>query len=149
MKPQCNLVGLEIMKETILVEISHAAEWRFQKAIQYPEDERNERCAKSLERLEANVAAVPAANWYFRKLWKAYYGHNLESSEAATLMGELGTIERQCISRYGFDSPQSSKAEEFLKELARRCSTAATAREHRRLSSFCYCSPPDPVKLFR
>jgi SLT domain-containing protein len=43
-----------------LVDVGATAEWRRDKAAQYPEDERNERAAELLERLTAEINAL---NW--------------------------------------------------------------------------------------
>jgi hypothetical protein len=94
------------VKECLLSDIENTAEWRREKAVQYPDDERNQQCAESLDRLAAEVRVLADNHPLFLRLlhlWQV----SLNPSE----------IILDSIARYGFDWEESGDAEEFLQRL--------------------------------
>ncbi len=103
------------LKELLAADIQGQADWRAQKAEEYPEDERNARCSAALSRLAKSVEAISDDHPLFQRL-----------KRLANTLGEDGMYqiledgeENRLISRYGFDFPadDGSEPERFLIEV--------------------------------
>lgn len=104
-----------IFKELLGYQVEGKAGWRDRKAEEYPEDERNARCAKALWRLVETLAALPDDHDLYQQ-----FDRLIErlGSDGTTKIVEDGE-EDNLISRYGFDSPEDdgSDPERFLRGL--------------------------------
>jgi hypothetical protein len=92
------------VKECLINEIECSAEWRREKAAEYPDDRRNEACASALERLAVEMRALSDAHPLLARLY-----HLWQIDERT----EPDTI----IPRYGFDTDEERGAENFLMQL--------------------------------
>jgi hypothetical protein len=98
-----------------LVEQIAQADWRAQKAEEYPDDDRSRRSAASLRKLQERLSAFPATEAKWSRLWNAYYGPRRSSDpdrqdESLEFIG----IEREALRRYGFYKEEDGDPAEFL-----------------------------------
>lgn len=115
-------------KSAVLSEIDGAIYFREQKAEQYPDDDRNRRCAEILAVLRQGIAELREDDLALRKCFETYRNKqeaagNLESN---WLEGDLWfprddysgySVSKPIFSRYGFDCSESGDARDFLASL--------------------------------
>lgn len=121
-------MNLTEFKEHLVLQVESAASWRAEKSVQYPDDERNQRCAKTLTALAAKLAALPSDDPDLKRLWWEWYRPRRESEIPE--ISNLVETEASVIGRYGFDAAENGTASDFLRELG----TASMRRgrdEHR------------------
>jgi hypothetical protein len=100
--------------EMLLDQVEGSADWRADKAAQYPDDRRNERSSAALSALAKNLRALPANDKHVR----AYEAvvERLVDLDVDTLT-EMTEHETRYVGRYGFDYPADGDAREFLSAL--------------------------------
>lgn len=98
-------------KEQIALAVEGTADWRAQKAEEYPHDTRNARSAEALSNLALRLRQLPADHPKFTALWWLWYR---PKSEAIESIENLVTEESRYIGRYGFDEPKDGEPVEFL-----------------------------------
>lgn len=103
--------------EFLIASVEESAEWRAEKAAQFPDDERNERCSAALAVLARNLRALPARDGH-AQAYDAAMGRLVEFEDALIEMGEHET---RHIGRYGFDYPEDGDPRAFLSALTRIC----------------------------
>lgn len=89
------------------------ADWRAQKAHEYLEDLRNERCAATGWRLLKSMKQLSPTDPSLFKFWMVSHLPGAEDC-----LEEQVSTEAYFLSRYGFDSEKSGDAGEFFEELA-------------------------------
>jgi len=91
-------------------DVRYQAEWREQKAVEYPEDDRNQRSADALQALAEWIGGQPDDAPILGQL-DAALGRLYASENAA----EFGVTDR--LGRYDFCSGPHETPDEFLREL--------------------------------
>ena len=108
----------EHYKDHLVTSTEGTADWRARKAEEYPEDARNRRSTHALEKLAANLKALPADHSKIRALWRLQFGL-VGPGEAS---GEdksfnLTEILSEELRQYGFHSEDDGDPEVFLSGL--------------------------------
>ena len=111
------MADVKLWRDQIVDRVSASAEWRFEKARQYPDDRRNIRSSQALRTLAENLQALPLDD---PKL--AAYAEMMERSDVLvdTQPELLFETENQAIGRYGFDYPEDGEPSAFLDGLTRQ-----------------------------
>ncbi len=124
------MTDVATFRSAILCEIDGAIFFRKQKSEQYPDDDRNQRCAENLAVLHQGIAELREDDPAFLKCFEAYRDKhqaagNLENT--AWLENDLWFprdddsgygVSKPIFSRYGFDCPKNGDAREFLASLS-------------------------------
>lgn len=101
--------------------LSEQASWRDAKAYEYPDDERNRRCAEGLRLLGEHVAALPADDPRLVQLdaldWEADTGFFMPGEEGA-----------RAASRFRFDNADEPP-DSFLSRFTEDCIVDATCTD--------------------
>lgn len=100
--------------ETLIMQVESSAEWRADKAKQYPDDTRNVRCSEALSELAKNLSGLPAGNPHAMAYEAAVERLVDLDADACSRMSEH---ENRYTGRYGFDYPADGDPEEFLSDL--------------------------------
>ncbi len=101
-------------KELLAVEIEYTAEWRQEKADEYPQDERNVQSAKALSALAEKIRALDNKSAGLQALY------DLDRGIDPNRVSDWSDAKSMVIGRYGFDSPVDDPGpEDFLAELAK------------------------------
>lgn len=100
-------------KEWLVFKIEGAADWRAQKAEEYPDDARNASSSRALTKLAKGLAALPDDHEKIRALWRTVFGLAADEDAAAQHREDLNMI----LSRYGFDGDEDGNAEAFLSQI--------------------------------
>lgn len=113
--------------EMLIDNVESSADWRAEKAKQYPDDTRNMRCSEALAKLAERLKALPGKD------------ENVVAYEA--VMNRLGDLddamfnatehESSYIGRYGFDYPQDGDAASFLSDLTEQYQEYVNEAEER------------------
>ena len=123
------MTDVATFQSAILNEIDGAIYFREQKAEQYPDDDRNQRCAENLAVLKQGIAELREDDPAFRKCFGAYRDKH-QSAGNLENTGWLGDdlwfprddsgygVSKPIFSRYGFDCPESGDARDFLASLS-------------------------------
>ncbi len=104
-------------KDYLVEKIEGQADWREQKAAEYPEDGRNGRSAKALRVLASRLKELPATYPKLRELWRLWYG--LRKPRDPNPLKEpwpFIEVEIESIRVYGFYNEANGDPEEFLTE---------------------------------
>ena len=109
--------------------------FRSQKAQEYPDDDRNERSARALTKLEENLRRVPLDNPLLMECYKLEITQWDGPDDALweKFHQELGEGRNHLFGRYGFDGPEDGNAEAFLKsylDMVKECCEEAFGREY-------------------
>ena len=124
------MTDVATFRSAVLCEIEGAVYFREQKAEQYPDDDRNQRCAENLMVLQRDIAELQEDDPVLRKCFEAYRDKhqaagNLESAwlHDADLWFPRDDVSgygvsKPIFSRYGFDCPESGDAQKFLVSLS-------------------------------
>ena len=124
------MTDVATFKLAVTNEIDGAVYFREQKAEQYPDDDRNRRCAENLTVLQQGMAELQEDDSAFRKCFQAYRNKhqgagNLELAwlHDADLWFPRDDVSgygvsKPIFSRYGFDCPESGDARKFLVSLS-------------------------------
>ena len=107
------------VREMFELNIESTAEWRSRKAVEYPEDSRNEQSSTALVKLLKYVRELSDNHAIFRAL--AYYSE----TEVDEPLDAIET-EHYMLSRYGFGHEEDP--ESFLQDLAAELRKALHAR---------------------
>jgi hypothetical protein len=99
--------------EQLILNIESSADWRAQKAEQYPDDSRNVRSSKALAKLAKNLEALPNDDTNV-VAYEAVLNRMVSNDYDLSRVSEH---ESQFVGRYGFDYPQDGKPGEFLTAL--------------------------------
>jgi hypothetical protein len=109
---------METTRQIFANDILYQAEWRSQKAAEYPEDERNARAAAALERLSAWFRALPEDDPVVVKIVGALnklYGGDVDAGSFQPSVTEL-------LGRFRFDNHPAAQTDaenrEFIEYLA-------------------------------
>jgi hypothetical protein len=95
--------------------ITYKAEWRDEKAFEYPEDDRNRRNAKALRALANQLVVLPTTNAKLRELWSVHYRlrkpgeKNVYDDASPFIDAEQGVLRL-----YGFHVEEDGNPEQFL-----------------------------------
>jgi hypothetical protein len=92
--------------------VEDTAEWRAEKAQQYPDDKRNEHSSDALRALAERLGALPRDGRSARA-----YNETMERALEFDLGISISETEREYIGRYGFDYPQDGDPEAFIEML--------------------------------
>ena len=98
-------------KDYVIARVQTTAEWRRDKARQYPGDRRNRDTAEALEELARELAALPAEE--FQKLDEL----QTRAGETGDRLSDISEAEDQLLGRYGGNDRGSGDARDFLKDL--------------------------------
>lgn len=124
------MIDTASFKSAVAMEIEGAIHFRQERAERFPEDERNQRCADSLQKLadgldalsEDDLTLVRTSNIYFGKHKTAGNDPSPDSGlwwpREEYEAGSVGFTAKSTFSRYGFDAPESGDPREFLNDLA-------------------------------
>jgi hypothetical protein len=113
-------MNIKQFQDDLILKIENSAEWRSQKAVEYPDDERNQASADALTKLAAALSALPENHPGLVALWAQ---ENRPAALALTLGSsdefgpEMIAVESEFIGRYGFDGPEDGDADAFLRDL--------------------------------
>lgn len=111
------------IKEYLTEQAEFQAEWRREKAAEYPDDERNLNCALSLELLATQLKAMPDDHPSFQKL--ALFWDDPDVSFEVTTEADIDPDHPLNLGRYGFDHCEpSADAEAWLSDLLEVFATA-------------------------
>ena len=100
-------------RETLQTDFENQAEWRWEKAVEQPDDLRNVEAAETLEKLAESVGDVPAETIdTYKELW--------ENNDAGFNRSELHS---EMMREIGFSYAPSS-AEEFVKDFINKATSA-------------------------
>ena len=113
-------MDLKAFKNNLVEQIIYQADWRENRAAEYPSDYyRNHRSAEALRFLATRVDALPPEHSKLRELWRLWYGLR-KPGEANPSDDALPFVEaeRDALRRYGFHTPESGDAEDFLERYA-------------------------------
>jgi hypothetical protein len=113
--------------EQIIDRVESSAEWRAEKAEQYPDDARNMRSSQALTKLAEKLKAL-AANDENVAAYEAVMGRLVESDSGDEMFGVI-EYESQYIGRYGFDYPQDGDPADFLEALTEHCQESVDEAE--------------------
>ncbi|HZB92640.1 MAG TPA: hypothetical protein VE397_14430 [Stellaceae bacterium] len=116
------MLKIKDYRKLLVNEAEGAADFRWQKADQYPGDKRNERSAHALSKLAESLQALPPENPALRKCYDL---------DALIISKELRGVDRDwqhineargkalvdLFSHYGFDEPAEGDAGAFLDEV--------------------------------
>ena len=119
-------------KELLIGEIATSAEWRAEKAQEYPEDARNEQSATALLALVENLAALAPTDPLLERIYKSEQGifgrsEKPRSDDLRYLsLEELNERKSELLRRYGFDDPKEDGTDvavflSALADLTQRC----------------------------
>lgn len=98
--------------ETLIANVESSADWRAEKAKEYPDDRRNVRSSDALKELARNLAQLPGDDENVAA-YEAAEERLLELDENYS----TSEYESALISRYGFDYPVDGDAVDFLSVL--------------------------------
>ena len=96
------------MKKQLVEQIERQAEWREQRAVEYPDDDRNGQSAASLRRLAKQLGEFPTTDPRWRRLLNCYYGN---SDDARCTIIEA---ESEALRLYGFHEEKNGNPADFL-----------------------------------
>lgn len=108
-------MNFEDWQPYLVVTIQGSANWRAQKAAEYPDDGRNLESSRSLQSLADKLERLPADHPKLHGSWWALFKQLPGDKEADLLTAT--EFESRLISRYGFDRPDDGDPERFLDEL--------------------------------
>src|SRR5215469_14753456 len=107
--------------EHVIDRVESSAYWRDQKAEQYPDDNRNVRSSRALEKLAENLRALSADDEH-ATAYEAVMERLAELADNdADKLYDLSEHESHYIGRYGFDYPQDGNPSDFLSALTEHC----------------------------
>ena len=89
-------------------QVSYSADWREQKTAEYPDDSRNEKCARTLRDLAHHIDELPAGHPLFRKI------ATLNAADNGLLNEWLDEM-HYLIPRFGFH--KSAISQELVQQL--------------------------------
>jgi hypothetical protein len=105
--------------EQLIEKVESSADWRAGKAEQYPDDTRNMRSSRALEKLAKRLKALPDDD-EDGTAYEAVVRRLVESGYDRLMLG-LSEHESQYVGRYGFDYPQDGDPASFLSALTEHC----------------------------
>jgi hypothetical protein len=105
--------------EELIDRVETSADWRAQKAEQYPDDRPNERSSQALRKLAGNLRALPADDEH-AAAFEAAMERRAELAADEPLVNDVDD-EPRYISRYGFDNPEDGDPAGFLSGLTADC----------------------------
>jgi hypothetical protein len=105
--------------EQIIERVESSADWRAEKAEQYPNDARNMRSSQALTKLAEKLKGLPA-NDENVAAYEAVMSRLVESDVGDEMLGVI-EYESQYIGRYGFDYAQDGDPADFLEALTEHC----------------------------
>jgi hypothetical protein len=111
-------MDLHEYKEYLIFSIKSKSEWRWRKAEQYPNDQRNEASARVLSELAKKLAELPADDPALRRCWWAWFRPE-NANTPSDLFCDLSSVEDYFLSHYGFHSPEDGDPVSFLAALAK------------------------------
>src|SRR5690349_15376464 len=112
------------LRANLIASIESSSDWRFQVAGGHPNDTRNERSAKALERLAKSLSTIPVTDPQFSAYWAACYFPPAKDDVLEARIEEQNLIERGFIQYYGFHSEASGDGREFLSQLIKELQKA-------------------------
>jgi hypothetical protein len=101
-------------KEDLLSDIEGTVHWRTRKYAEYPDDHRNDDCARSLGQLAEQLSTIPVDDPDLEKLCQ------LEGDADEDLFVQFKEIISDSLGRYGFNTQEDGDAREFLQDLVRK-----------------------------
>lgn len=113
------------MFEGLIMSVESSAQWRAEKAEQYPDDSRNARSSHALKKLAEKMHALPADDEYVL----AYEAVMARMDDDD--LYRVSEHESQFIGRYGFDYPQDGDPSDFLGALTEYCQELIDEAEER------------------
>jgi hypothetical protein len=113
--------------EQIIDRVESSADWRAEKAEQYPNDTRNMRSSQALTKLAEKLKSLPA-NDENVAAYEAVMSRLVESDDCDEMIGVF-EYESQYIGRYGFDYPQDGDPADFLEALTEYCQELVSKAE--------------------
>jgi flagellar biosynthesis/type III secretory pathway protein FliH len=113
--------------EQLIENVESSADWRAEKAEQYPDDTRNMRSSQALTKLAEKLKALPA-NDENVAAYEAVMSRLVESDGGDEMFGVI-EYESQYIGRYGFDYPQDGDPADFLEALTEACQESVDKAE--------------------
>ena len=99
--------------EDLIMRVESSANWRAEKAVQYPDDKRNLRCSEALRELGRRLNELPADNEHAC----AYEAVVERLVELEAYDDRTSRHESEHIGRYGFNYPADGDPEAFLIDL--------------------------------
>jgi hypothetical protein len=110
-------------KADLLTDIEGTVHWRTRKYAEYPDDHRNDDCARSLGRLAEQLSTIPVDDRDLEKLCQ------LEGAADEDLFVQFKEITSDFLGRYGFNTQEDGDAREFLQDLVRQYQAAIRSRK--------------------
>jgi hypothetical protein len=116
---EAELKEISDRRQLLLDALEYQAEWRDQKAIEYPHDERNKNSAEALRQLAEQLEKIPPSD----DVWRVYSlaWDRFDNSAAERVLEH----ERETLRTYGFGhSPSQVSAEgavKFLRDHVEMC----------------------------
>lgn len=98
--------------EMLIGNVESSADWRAEKAKQYPDDKRNVRSSEALKELARNLRQIPAGD-ETAVAYSAVVDRLVDLDEG----DRISEYESPFIGRYGFDYPTDGDAADFLSVL--------------------------------
>jgi hypothetical protein len=96
--------------DALLTSVDGSAEWRADKAIQYPDDKRNIRSSESLAKLSKRLHDLP----YQDPKLRTYSELIARGLDAGVDFARYGEFQNTYIGRYGFDYPADGDPDSFM-----------------------------------
>jgi hypothetical protein len=113
--------------EHLIIAVESSAEWRAQKAEQYPDDNRNIRSSQALAKLAEKLKALPDDDENVAA-YETVLSRLTDSNDDPSRVSEH---ESHYIGRYGFDYPQDGNPAGFLSALTEQYQEWADEAEER------------------
>src|SRR5437588_5939298 len=105
--------------DMLVQQVESSADWRANKADQYPDDTRNVRSSKALYKLAENLKELPAGDEH-AAAYNDLMGRAIEKGLDDAL-NEITGESSSFIGRYGFNYPQDGNPAGFLDALTEIC----------------------------
>ena len=107
-------MDLAEFKDYLIEQIGYQADWRDEKASEYPQDDRNKNSARALRALASQLAEVPATHPKLHEAWRFFNGLRKPDDPDDSLRGI--EVEHEVLRQYGFYDHKIGDPEDFLTE---------------------------------
>lgn len=107
----------EEFKDDLIIHVDNQASFREEKAMEYPDEFRNERSAEALRTLSKKLSQLSSVHPKLRAAWGYWWG--LKGPGMLNFSDDSEPFidtEQDILRRYGFHSPEDGDPETFLDE---------------------------------
>ena len=115
--------------EQLIEKVESSADWRAEKAEQYPDDTRNVRSSQALMKLAKRLKTLPDDDEN-GAAYETVMSRLMESDDDSAGISAI-EHESNYIGRYGFDYPQDGNPADFLSALTEHCQELIDEAEER------------------